>query len=154
LKGHIEEIPLPANTVDVIISNCVINLSADKGRVIREAFRVLKPGGRFAVSDVVTQGSLPADLRADMEAWVGCIAGALEEGEYRRLLTAAGFDDVEVEVTRVYDVDQLAQKAQNAWNAESYARFDASGGRIVSAFVRAKKPAAQGGCCAPTCCTS
>jgi ubiquinone/menaquinone biosynthesis C-methylase UbiE len=154
LKGHIEEIPLPANTVDVIISNCVINLSADKGRVIREAFRVLKPGGRFAVSDVVTQGSLPADLRADMEAWVGCIAGALEEGEYRRLLTAAGFDDVEVEVTRVYDVDQLAQKAQNAWNAESYARFDGSGGRIVSAFVRAKKPAAQGGCCAPTCCTS
>ena len=84
LKGHIEEIPLPDNTVDVIISNCVINLSADKGRVIREAFRVLKPGGRFAVSDVVAQGSLPADLRADMEAWVGCIAGALEEGEYRR----------------------------------------------------------------------
>jgi arsenite methyltransferase len=157
LKGHIEEIPLPENTVDVIISNCVINLSADKGRVIREAFRVLKPGGRFAVSDVVTQGSLPADLRADMEAWVGCIAGALEEGEYRRLLTAAGFDDVDVEVTRVYEVEQIAQKAQSAWSAESYARFDASGGRIVSAFVRAKKPAAgasQGGCCAPTCCPS
>jgi SAM-dependent methyltransferase len=140
----------------VIISNCVINLSADKGRVIREAFRVLKPGGRFAVSDVVTQGSLPADLRADMEAWVGCIAGALEEGEYRRLLTAAGFDDVDVEVTRVYEAEQLAQKSPNAWNATSYARFDASGGRIVSAFVRAKKPAAQdgGACCAPTCCTS
>jgi arsenite methyltransferase len=156
LKGHIEEIPLPQNTADVIISNCVINLSADKGRVIREAFRVLKPGGRFAVSDVVTQGSLPADLRTDMEAWVGCIAGALEEGEYRRLLTAAGFDDVDVEVTRVYEVEQLAQRAQNAWNAEHYARFDASGGRIVSAFVRAKKPAAtsEGSCCAPTCCTS
>src|SRR5215210_7927323 len=142
LKGHIEEIPLPDNTADVVISNCVINLSADKGRVIRETFRVLKPGGRFAVSDVVTQGSLPADLRADMEAWVGCIAGALEEGEYRRLLTAAGFDDVDVEVTRVYEAEQLAQRAQNTWNAESYARFDASGGRIVSAFVRAKKPAA------------
>ena len=153
LKGHIEEIPLPENAVDVIISNCVINLSADKGRVIREAFRVLKPGGRFAVSDVVTQGSLPTDLRADMEAWVGCIAGALEEGEYRRLLTAAGFDDVDVEVTRVYDVRQLAERSQSAWSAESYARFDASGGRIVSAFVWAKKPA-HAGCCASTCCTS
>ena len=156
LKGHIEAIPLPEHSVDVIISNCVINLSADKGRVIREAFRVLKPGGRFAVSDVVTQGDLPADLRADMEAWVGCIAGALEEGEYRRLLAEAGFEAVDVEVTRVYEVDQLAQKAQNAWSAESYARFDASGGRIVSAFVRARKPAAAAppeACCAPTCCS-
>ena len=142
--------------MDVIISNCVINLSADKGRVLREAFRVLKPGGRFAVSDVVTQGNLPADLRADMEAWVGCIAGALEEGEYRRLLAEAGFEAVDVEVTRVYEVDQLAQKAQTAWSAESYARFDASGGRIVSAFVRARKPAAAApaeACCAPTCCS-
>jgi ubiquinone/menaquinone biosynthesis C-methylase UbiE len=156
LKGHIEEIPLPENAVDVVISNCVINLSADKGRVIREAFRVLKPGGRFAVSDVVVQGSLPPDLRADMEAWVGCIAGALEEGQYRRLLTAAGFDDVDVEVTRVYDVEQLAERAQNAWSAEAYARFDASGGRIVSAFVRARKPSTRsdGACCAPTCCPS
>src|SRR5690349_10021432 len=101
LKGHIEEIPLPENRVDVVISNCVINLSADKGRVIRETFRVLKPGGRFAVSDVVAQGSIPADLRADMEAWVGCVAGALEEREYRQLLTAAGFDEIDVEVTRV-----------------------------------------------------
>jgi hypothetical protein len=117
---------------------------------------VLKTGGRFAVSDVVTQGSLPADLKADMEAWVGCIAGALEENEYRRLLTAAGFDDVDVEVTRVYEVEQLAQKAQSAWNAENYGRFVASGGRIVSAFVRATKPGASavGSCCAPTCCTS
>jgi arsenite methyltransferase len=156
LKGHIEEIPLPEHSVDVVISNCVINLSADKGRVLREAFRVLKPGGRFAVSDVVTQGDLPADLRADMEAWVGCIAGALEEGEYRRLLAEAGFEAVDVEVTRVYEVDQLAQKAQTAWSAESYARFDASGGRIVSAFVRARKPAAAApaeACCAPTCCS-
>jgi arsenite methyltransferase len=155
LKGHIEEIPLPEHSVDVIISNCVINLSADKGRVLREAFRVLKPGGRFAVSDVVTQGDLPADLRADMEAWVGCVAGALEEGEYRRLLADAGFEAVDVEVTRVYEVDQLAQKAESAWSAESFARFEASGGRIVSAFVRARKPAAapQEGCCAPTCCS-
>src|SRR5205809_5320197 len=97
LKGEIENVPLPENAVDVIISNCVINLSADKGRVLREAFRVLKPGGRFAVSDIVCRGALPADLRADMEAWVGCIAGALEDGEYRRLLTAAGFDDVDGE---------------------------------------------------------
>ncbi len=155
LKGHIEEIPLPENRVDVIISNCVINLSADKGRVLREAFRVLKPGGRFAVSDVVTQGDLPADLRADMEAWVGCIAGALEEGEYRRLLAEAGFEAIDVEVTRVYDPAQLADKTQGAWNADAYARFDASGGRIVSAFVRAQKPggaASTDACCAPTCC--
>src|SRR5262245_47255983 len=101
LKGHIEDIPLPDRTVDVVISNCVINLSADKGRVLGEAFRVLKPGGRFAVSDVVAQGELPADLRTNMEAWVGCVAGALEEREYRRLLAAAGFGDVEVQVTRV-----------------------------------------------------
>ena len=109
LKGHIEEIPLPDDAVDVVISNCVINLAADKGQVLREAFRVLKPGGRFAVSDVVAQGELPADLRADMEAWVGCVAGALEEDEYRRLLADAGFGDVEIEVTRVYDPRELAE---------------------------------------------
>src|ERR687886_2768654 len=109
LKGHIEEIPLPDGAVDVVISNCVINLSADKGKVLREAYRVLKPGGRFAVSDVVTQGEVPADLRADMEAWVGCVAGALEEQEYRRLLGEAGFTNVEVEVTRVYDPKELAE---------------------------------------------
>jgi arsenite methyltransferase len=148
LKGHIEDIPLPENSVDVVISNCVINLSADKGQVLNEAYRVLKPGGRFAVSDVVAQGELPDDLRANMEAWVGCVAGALEEGEYRRLLTAAGFTDVEVQVTRVYDPRDLAESDRgdgsccgggDAFDASAYARFDASGGKLVSAFVRARK---------------
>jgi len=157
LKGQIEAIPLPENAVDVIISNCVINLSADKGQVLREAFRVLKPGGRFAVSDVVTQGELPDDLRQDMEAWVGCVAGALEEQEYRRLLSDAGFDDVEIEVTRIYDPRELAESLRGggccggpsdaatgtaaAWDESAYARFAASGGQVVSAFVRARKPA-------------
>jgi arsenite methyltransferase len=157
LKGEIENIPLPEAAVDVIISNCVINLSADKGQVLREAYRVLRPGGRFAVSDVVTQGQLPDDLRADMEAWVGCVAGALEEGEYRRLLTAAGFADVDVEVTRIYDPLELAESVGGSccgsasaccgdasairWDESAYARFAASGGRVVSAFVRARKPA-------------
>ena len=148
LKGHIEEIPLPDATVDVVISNCVINLAADKGRVLREAYRVLKPGGRFAVSDVVAQGALPDDLRADMEAWVGCVAGALEEGEYRRLLTDAGFGEIEVEVTRVYDPRELAESTRGdgcrgntaEWDLSAYGRFDAAGGRLVSAFVRAQKP--------------
>ena len=155
LKGHIEEIPLPEATVDVVISNCVINLAADKGRVLREAFRVLKPGGRFAVSDVVAQGTLPDDLRADMEAWVGCVAGALEEDEYRRLLTDAGFRDVELEVTRVYDPKDLAESTRGSdasccgsdccgntaeWDLSAYGRFEAAGGRLVSAFVRARKP--------------
>ena len=143
LKGHIEEIPLPDSTVDVVISNCVINLSADKGRVLREACRVLRPGGRFAVSDVVAQGELPGDLRRDMEAWVGCIAGALEEGEYRRLLAEAGFTDADVEVTRVYDARQLAESARGRWDEGAFSRFDASGGRLVSAFVRARKPASH-----------
>ncbi|MBA2278356.1 MAG: arsenite methyltransferase [Chloroflexia bacterium] len=150
LKGHIEEIPLPENTADVVISNCVINLASDKGQVLREAFRVLKPGGRFAVSDVVAQGELPADLRRDMEAWVGCVAGALEEREYRRLLTDAGFTAVELQVTRVYDPRELAASigtdggccGGNAptWDDSAFARFEASGGRVVSAFVRARKP--------------
>lgn len=152
LKGEIEAIPLPDAAVDVIISNCVINLAADKGQVLREAYRVLKPGGRFAVSDVVAQGELPADLRADMEAWVGCVAGALEEQEYRRLLSEAGFGEVEVEVTRVYDPQELAESIGNSccgggcgaapavsWDETAYARFAASGGRLVSAFVRARK---------------
>jgi SAM-dependent methyltransferase len=155
LKGHIEEIPLPDNRVDVVISNCVINLSADKGRVIRETFRVLKPGGRFAVSDVVAQGTIPTDLRADMEAWVGCVAGALEEREYRQLLTAAGFDDIDVEVTRVYDPRQIAASASREWDESALARFDAAGGRLVSAFVRARKPGGDSAsCCGPTCCTA
>ena len=137
LKGQIEEIPLPDATVDVVISNCVINLAADKGRVLREAFRVLKPGGRFAVSDVVTQGELPADLRRDLEAWVGCVAGALEEREYRRLLADAGFADVDLEVTRVYDPTDLSVSvgegsccgggcgSGGTWDESSYARFAA-----------------------------
>jgi SAM-dependent methyltransferase len=150
LKGHIEAIPLPDDTVDVVISNCVINLSSDKGQVLREAYRVLKPGGRFAVSDVVTQGDLPTDLRASMEAWVGCVAGALEEQEYRRLLADAGFTNVDIEVTRVYDPHDLSRNLGSdsaccgggsdvAWDESAYARFDASGGKIVSAFVRASK---------------
>lgn len=155
LKGHIEQIPLPDQAVDVVISNCVINLAADKGQVLREAYRVLRPGGRFAVSDVVAQGALPADLRADMEAWVGCVAGALEEQEYRRLLANAGFGNVEVEVSRVYDPKELAESTRGAdssccgndccgaageWDLSAYGRFAASGGRLVSAFVRARKP--------------
>ena len=154
LKGHIEEIPLPDASVDVVISNCVINLAADKGQVLREAYRVLKPGGRFAVSDVVAQGALPDDLRRDMEAWVGCVAGALEEQEYRRLLTDAGFGDVDVEVTRVYDPRELAESTRGGdasccgsdcrgnaaeWDLSAYGRFEAAGGRLVSAFVRAHK---------------
>jgi ubiquinone/menaquinone biosynthesis C-methylase UbiE len=156
LKGQIEQIPLPDAAVDVIISNCVINLSADKSQVLREAFRVLRPGGRFAVSDVVAQGAVPDDLRADMEAWVGCVAGALEEQEYRRLLSDAGFDNIELEVTRVYDPKELAESIGDSccggssscgdwgpapsWDESAYGRFAASGGRLISAFVRARKP--------------
>jgi arsenite methyltransferase len=151
LKGHIEDIPLDEAAVDVIISNCVINLSSDKGQVLREAFRVLKPGGRFAVSDVVTRGELPADLKADMEAWVGCVAGALDERDYRSLLADAGFEDIEIQVTRTYDPRELAASLQSdsgccgsgpsrAWDADELARFEASGGQVMSAFVRARKP--------------
>jgi SAM-dependent methyltransferase len=142
LKGEIEQIPLPDATVDVVISNCVINLSADKPRVLREAFRVLKPGGRFAVSDIVVQGSLPAGVRGNMEAWAGCLAGALEEREYRQLLADAGFLDVDVEVTRILN------QAQDDCCSESCAPdssviqvLDTADGRFVSAFVRATKPA-------------
>jgi arsenite methyltransferase len=141
LKGHIEAIPLPDATVDVVISNCVINLSADKGQVLREAFRVLKPGGRFAVSDIVVQGTLPAALRRDLDAWVGCVAGALGEDAYRRLLAEAGFVDAEVEVTRVYDPPQLAARATPDRDTSALAAVDGAEGRIVSAFVRARKPA-------------
>ncbi len=154
IKGQIENIPLPDNSVDVIISNCVINLSADKPRVLREAFRVLKPGGRFAVSDVVVQGELPADVRASMEAWVGCVAGALEENEYRRYLADAGFTDVGIEVTRVYDPVELAESYAGTeaccsvpppgWDSTAFDRFATSGGRLVSAFVRARKPLHSG----------
>ncbi len=140
LKGTIEAIPLPDSTVDVLISNCVINLSADKGQVLREAFRVLKPGGRFAVSDVVVQGHLPEDVRRSMELWVGCVAGALEEDTYRTLLAGAGFDDIGVEVTRDYSAEKLGDIDDPAQEA-AFQSVQHNGGRVVSAFVRATKPA-------------
>ena len=141
LKGQIEEIPLPDASVDVIISNCVINLSADKRRVLAEAFRVLKPGGRFAVSDVVVRGEVPAEVRKNMEMWVGCVAGALEESEFLALLAEAGFEDGSIEPTRVYEREEF-------------------GGDFMAAFVRAVKPAAPAApaagakepCCASGCC--
>jgi len=143
LKGHIEQIPLPDDSVDVVISNCVINLSGDKPRVLREAFRVLKPGGRFAVSDVVVQGELPGDLRKNMELWAGCIAGALEEHTYRQLLADAGFEAVGVEVTRVYDSRDLAASeccGDGLSTQSGFSELSAAGGRLVSAFVRGAKP--------------
>jgi SAM-dependent methyltransferase len=136
LRGQIEAIPLPDAAVDVVISNCVINLSTDKAQVLREAYRVLKPGGRFAVADVVVQGELPSNVRRNIEVWVGCVAGALEEGEYRRLLAEAGFTGVEIEVTRVYDAAELAEIAGAGDDA---VRATAAGGRVVSAFIRARK---------------
>ena len=140
LKGEIEQIPLPDASVDVIISNCVINLSVDKGRALREAFRVLKPGGRFAVSDVVVRGSLPAPVRASMEAWVGCVAGALEEHEYERLLHDAGFVDVGLEPTKIYEfADAAAILTGAGLDAEVLARE--VDGCVMGAFVRARKPA-------------
>src|SRR6266511_2680071 len=140
LKGEIENIPLPGASVDVLISNCVINLSADKRRVIAEAFRVLKPGGRLAVSDVVVRGEVPVAVRRSMELWVGCVAGALEEPEYRRLLADAGFEWIGVEPTRIYEFeDARAVLAGAGLDAEVLARE--VGGRIMGAFVRARKPA-------------
>lgn len=135
LKGRIEDIPLPANAVNVVISNCVINLSADKGRVLREAFRVLTPGGRFAVSDVVADGHVPAELRSNMEAWVGCLAGALEVEEYQRLLTDAGFEDVSVTITRRYTVAEAGLDP-----ATLPGGWESGDGKLASAFVRATKP--------------
>ena len=152
LKGEIESIPLPDNSVDVIISNCVINLSADKDRVIAEAFRVLKPGGRFAVSDVVVRGAVPDAIRRSMELWIGCVAGALEENSYRDKLAKAGFEAVDVEPTRIYraaDAQQFLDQAGLSGDA-ALAEID---GRFMSAFVRAQKPAASATpCCGPTCC--
>jgi len=140
LKGEIERIPLPAGAVDVIISNCVINLSVDKSLVLREAFRVLKPGGRFAVSDVVCRGAVPDAVRRSMELWVGCVAGALEESEYRRLLTAAGFTDVEIEPTRIYQFEDARVVLGGAGlDADVLAREVS--GRLMGAFIRARKPA-------------
>jgi arsenite methyltransferase len=153
LKGEIEHIPLPDNSVDVIISNCVINLSADKDRVLAEAFRVLKPGGRFAVSDVVMRGDdVPLEVRKSMELWIGCVAGALEEGEYRTKLIAAGFTDTGVEPTRVYRAEDARSFLLEAGLSENL--FDRVDGRFMSAFVRATKPAAAAkSCCGPTCCS-
>src|SRR5437879_5185877 len=149
LKGEIENIPLPDNSVDVIISNCVINLSADKSKVLREAFRVLKPGGRFAVSDVVTRGEMLPQIRQSVLAWVGCIAGALEENDYRAKLAAAGFEQIDIEPTRVYrteDALEFLSGQQIPVNLDP-AEID---GKFFSGFIRAVKPAAS--CCAPTCC--
>jgi arsenite methyltransferase len=144
LKGIIESIPLPENSVDVVISNCVINLSADKGQVLREAYRVLTPGGRFAVSDIVVQGELPPVLRRDMESWAGCVAGALEEDTYRSLLQAAGFVEIEIEVTRRYSLDEIASSGAKASVASlSPEERNTVDGRCISAFVRARKPEKQ-----------
>lgn len=141
LKGIIEVIPLPENSVDVVISNCVINLSADKGQVLCEAYRVLTPGGRFAVSDIVVQGELPSILRRDLESWAGCVAGALEEETYRALLQEAGFIDIEIEVTRCYSLDEVAQSGASASVATfSLEERSAGDGHFISAFVRARKP--------------
>jgi ubiquinone/menaquinone biosynthesis C-methylase UbiE len=139
LKGEIEHIPLPDNSVDVIISNCVINLSADKDRVLREAFRVLKPGGRFAVSDVVTRGEVPPEIRRSVLLWVGCVAGALDQNEYMEKLAAAGFEQISIEPTRVYRaVDAREFLAANGIDADAIApQVD---GKFMSAFVRAVKP--------------
>jgi len=151
LRGEIEHIPLPDNSVDVIISNCVINLSADKDRVLAEAFRVLKPGGRFAVSDVVVRGhDIPDSVRRSMELWVGCIAGALEESDYRARLANAGFEQIDLEPTRIYRAADARQFLEESGldGVDLAAQVD---GRFMSAFVRASKPAAKA-CCSSTCC--
>jgi 2-polyprenyl-3-methyl-5-hydroxy-6-metoxy-1,4-benzoquinol methylase len=149
LKGEIEDIPLPDNSVDVIISNCVINLSADKDRVLREAFRVLKPGGRFAVSDIVVRGEVPAEIRRNMELWVGCMAGALEESEYLAKLTKAGFELVSIEPTRVYRVEE-GREMLSCQGIDVEAMAPLVDGKFMSGFVRAKKPGTS--CCVPGCC--
>src|SRR6202795_2118228 len=151
LKGEIENIPLPDNTVDVIVSNCVINLSGDKDRVLREAFRVLKPGGRFAISDVVVRGEVPEQIRKSMELWVGCIAGALSDTEYQQKLAAAGFDSIDIEATRVYSIDD-AREFLGAAGIDADAIAPQVQDKFISAFVRATKPAAPAACCGPSCC--
>jgi ubiquinone/menaquinone biosynthesis C-methylase UbiE len=153
LKGEIERIPLPDNSVDVIISNCVINLSADKDQVLREAFRVLKPGGRFGVSDVVTRGEMNSEIRKSVLLWVGCIAGALEENEYGSKLAAAGFEQIDIEPTRIYNVED-AREMLSAEGIDVDAIAPQVDGKFMSAFVRAVKPAAviSQSCCGPACC--
>src|SRR5262249_46283515 len=153
LKGEIENIPLPDNSVDVIISNCVINLSGDKDRVLREAFRVLKPSGRFAVSDVVTRGEVPQQIRQDMLLWVGCIAGALRDDEYKNKLNAAGFGSITIDPTRVYKVED-AREFLSGKNVDVNALAPEVDGKVMSAFVRAVKPGkASATCRDPTCCS-
>ena len=156
LKGEIENIPLPDDSVDVVISNCVINLSADKNRVLQEAFRVLRPGGRFAVSDVIVRGAVPAEIRKNVELWIGCIAGAMEESEYRAKLSTAGFEGIEIEPTRIYKIEDARQFLE-ATGIDVETIAPQVEGKFASAFIRAKKPiakkeAANSSCCGPTCC--
>jgi arsenite methyltransferase len=148
LKGEIEHIPLPDASVDVVISNCVINLSADKDAVLREAFRVLKPGGRFAVSDVVTRGEMLPEIRKSVLLWVGCVAGALEENDYRAKLASAGFEQIDLEPTRVYRIED-AREFLKGHDIDVDAIAPEVDGKFLSAFVRAVKPKS---CCGPTCC--
>src|ERR1700719_4210333 len=152
LKGEIESIPLPDSSVDVIVSNCVINLSGDKDRVLREAFRVLKPGGRVAISDVVVRGEVPQQIRKSMELWVGCVAGAMTDTEYQQKLTAAGFESIDIEPTRIYSIDD-AKEFLNAAGIDADAVAPQIRDKFISAFVRAQKPAAKT-CCGPTCCAN
>ena len=150
LKGEIENIPLPDNSVDVIISNCVINLSGDKDLVLKESFRVLKPGGRFAVSDIVVRGNVPAEIKKNMELWVGCVAGALSDYEYVAKLTKAGFEDIDIEPTRVYSIeDARAFISDRGLDVDALTREVEN--KFISAFVRASKPTIA--CCAPGCCS-
>jgi ubiquinone/menaquinone biosynthesis C-methylase UbiE len=157
LQGDIEHIPLPDASVDVVISNCVINLSADKRQVLREAFRVLKPGGRFAVSDVVVRGTVPAQVRQSMELWVGCVAGALEEDEFKALLGEVGFEHPEIEPTRIYQFDDAREFLAGIEGEEMEVLARQVAGCVMGAFVRASKPAAspsrsERACCGPECC--
>jgi arsenite methyltransferase len=149
LRGEIESVPLPDNSVDVIISNCVINLSGDKDRVLREAFRVLKPGGRFAVSDVVVLGDVPADIRKSVELWAGCVAGALHQDEYRSKLADAGFEKVDIEPTRIYQ-GQDVRHLLSGTDLVGESVIAQAEGKFASAFIRAQKPAVS--CCGPDCC--
>lgn len=159
LRGQIESIPLPSNSVDVIISNCVINLSGDKRKVLSEAFRVLKPGGRFAVSDVIVRGEVPAEIQKNMELWIGCVAGALEEREFLSMLSDVGFENPSIEPTRVYQAaDALAFLEGTGVDAEKFA--DQMDGKFMSGFVRATKPGSSPAkkpqsksCCGPECCS-
>ncbi|ALA60236.1 arsenite methyltransferase [Nitrospira moscoviensis] len=153
LKGDIEHIPLPDNSVDLIISNCVINLSPDKDRVLAEAFRVLKPGGRFAVSDIVIRGEMPAEIRRSIELWAGCVAGALEESDYKAKLERAGFEQVSIEPTRVYTAVDAAELLDGT-GLDIGAIAPLVDGKFISGFVRATKPmAGQAACCSTTCCS-